>query len=59
VNLFDAEQSDLRERPEAAAGAPLPPPAPWHAKVPYALLAVSGVLFLLLAEWLLYHRGAI
>ncbi len=59
VNLFDAEQSDLRERPEAAGGASLPPPAPWHAKVPYALLAVSGVLLLLLAEWLLYHRGAI
>jgi hypothetical protein len=59
VNLFDAEQSDLRDRPEGAAGASLPPPAPWHAKVPYALLAVSGVLLLLLAEWLLYHRGAI
>jgi hypothetical protein len=59
VNLFDAEQSDLRERPEGAAGSPLPPPAPWHAKVPYALPVVAGVLVLLLAEWLLYHRGMI
>jgi hypothetical protein len=59
VNLFDAEQSDFREQAESVAGAPLPAPAPWHAKVPYALLAVSGVLALLLAEWLLYHRGVI
>jgi hypothetical protein len=59
VNLFDAEQSNLQGATEPAAGAPLPAPAPWHAKVPYALLAVSAVLLLLLAEWLLYHRGAI
>jgi hypothetical protein len=59
VNLFDAAESDLRERPAATAGAPLPPPAPWHAKVPYAVLAVGGVLALLVLEWLLYHRGLI
>jgi hypothetical protein len=41
------------------AGAPLPPPAPWHAKIPYAFLAVGGVLALLVLEWLLYHRGLI
>jgi hypothetical protein len=59
VNLFDAAESDLRERPSAIAGAPLPPPAPWHAKVPYAFLAVAGVLALLVMEWILYHRGVI
>lgn len=59
VNLFDAAQSDLQEKALAVAGSPLPPPAPWHAKIPYAMLAVAGVLVLLLAEWLLYHRGAI
>jgi len=59
VNLFDAEQSDFREQEQTVAGSPLPEPAPWHAKVPYALLAVSGVLALLLSEWLLYHRGVI
>jgi hypothetical protein len=59
VNLFDAEQSDLQEKAEAVAGSPLPAPAPWHAKIPYAMIAVAGVLILLLAEWLLYHRGAI
>jgi hypothetical protein len=59
VNLFDAGESDLRERPAAAAGVPLPPPAPWYAKVPYAFLAVGGVLALLVLEWLLYHRGLI
>jgi hypothetical protein len=59
VNLFDAGESDLRERPAAVVGAPLPPPAPWHAKVPYAFLAVGGVLALLVLEWLLYHRGVI
>ena len=57
VNLFDAGESDLRERPAAVAGDPLPPPAPWHAKVPYAFLAVGGVLALLVLEWILYHRG--
>jgi hypothetical protein len=56
INLFDAESSDLRTKPEAA-GTPLPSPAPWHAKLPYAFLAVAGVLALLLLEWLLYHRG--
>ena len=59
VNLFDAGESDLRERPAAVPGAPLPPPAPWHAKIPYAFLAVGGVLALLVLEWLLYHRGLI
>ncbi|HZE97279.1 MAG TPA: BatA domain-containing protein [Planctomycetota bacterium] len=59
VNLFDAAESDFREKPAGAAGIPLPPPAPWHAKVPYAFLAVVGVLTLLLAEWFLYHRGLI
>ncbi|HLY10696.1 MAG TPA: BatA domain-containing protein [Planctomycetota bacterium] len=59
VNLFDADQSDFREKAGSVAGAPPPAPAPWHAKVPYALVAVSGVLLLLLAEWLLYQRGAI
>jgi len=57
VNLFDAEESEFREQPEAIPGAPLPPPAPWHQKVPYSLLAVSAVVALLVMEWLLYHRG--
>jgi len=59
VNLFDASESDLRERPAAVSGAPLPPPAPWHARIPYAFLAVAGVLALLVLEWVLYHRGLI
>jgi hypothetical protein len=57
VNLFDASESDLRERPAGPPGAPLPPPAPWYAKIPYAFLAVAAVLSLLVLEWLLYHRG--
>jgi hypothetical protein len=57
VNLFDAEESDLREPPEAPLGVALPPPAPWHAKVPYAVLAISAVLALFVLEWLLYQRG--
>ena len=59
VNLFDAAESDLREQIAGPTGAPLPPPAPWHAKIPYALLAVAAVLALLVLEWLLYHRGLI
>lgn len=59
VNLFDAEESDLRERPAAASGRPLPPPAPWHARVPCAALAVAAVLALLLVEGWLFHRGFI
>lgn len=59
VNLFDASESDLREHPASLAGSPLPPPAPWHAKIPYSLLAVAAVLALLVLEWLLYHRGLI
>jgi hypothetical protein len=59
VNLFDAAESDLRHREEAPVGAPLPPPAPWHAKVPYAALAGAAVLVLLLVEWWLFHRGVI
>ena len=59
MNLFDAAESDLREQIAGPTGAPLPPPAPWHAKIPYALLAVAAVLALLVLEWLLYHRGLI
>jgi hypothetical protein len=59
VNLFDATESDLRERAAGPAGAPLPPPAPWFAKIPYAFLAVAAVLALLVLEWVLYHRGLI
>jgi hypothetical protein len=59
VNLFDAAESDFREKPEVEVGVPLPPPAPWHAKLPYAFLAVAGVLALLLVEWLLYQRALI
>ena len=59
VNLFDASESDLRERSASMAGAPLPPPAPWHAKIPYAFLAVAAVLALLVLEWVLYHRGVV
>jgi hypothetical protein len=57
VNLFDPEESDLRERPEPAAVPGLPPPAPWHARIPYAVLAAAAVLALLLVEWWLFHRG--
>ena len=59
VNLFDAEESDLRAPSESPPGPPLPPPAPWHARIPYAVLAVAGVLALLLLEGWLYHRGTI
>lgn len=59
VNLFDASESDFRLRAEAPAGRPLPPPAPWHAKIPYAVLAVAAVLALLLLEGWLFHRGVI
>lgn len=59
VNLFDATESDLGEHPSSVAGAPLPPPAPWHARIPYSLLAVAGVLALLVLEWILYHRGLV
>lgn len=59
VNLFAAEESDLREQEAAVPGTPLPPPAPWYQKIPYSLLAVSAVLALLLIEWMLYHRGVI
>jgi hypothetical protein len=59
VNLFDAAESDLRELAAGPAGAPLPPPAPWFAKIPYAFLAVAAVLALLVLEWVLYHRGLI
>ncbi len=59
VNLFDAEESDFRPREEAPAGRPLPPPAPWHAKIPYAVLAVAVVLALLLVEGWLFHKGVI
>lgn len=57
VNLFDASETDLRE-PVPVPGLPaLPPPAPWHARIPYALPAAALVLALLLAEWWLFHRG--
>ncbi len=57
VNLFDPEESDLRERPEPPALPGPPPPAPWHAKIPYAVLAAAIVLALLFVEWGLFHRG--
>jgi hypothetical protein len=59
VNLFSGFESDLRGRSGVVAGEPLPAPAPWHAKVPYAFLAVAAVLALLVFEWMLYHRGVI
>jgi aerotolerance regulator-like protein len=59
VNLFDPAESDFRPREGASPGPPLPPPAPWHAKIPYAVLAVAVVLALLLLEWWLFHRGMI
>ena len=59
VNLFDPEESDLRAPAESPLGPPLPPPAPWHARIPYAVLAVAAVLALLLLEGWLYHRGTI
>lgn len=59
VNLFSAAESDFREQAPKVAGAPLPPPAPWYQKIPYAVLAVSVVMLLLIAEWMLYHRGMI
>jgi hypothetical protein len=59
VNLFDAAESDLRERTPGPIGSPLPPPAPWHARIPYAFLAIGAVLTLLVLEWILYHRGIV
>ncbi len=59
VNLFDAAESDLREPAPGTPGRPLPPPAPWPARVPVAPLAAAAVLALLLAEWWLHHRGKI
>jgi hypothetical protein len=60
VNFFDATESDLRD-PEGAPeeGLPLPPPAPWHARMPYAVVAAAAVLVLLLIEGWLYHRALI
>ncbi len=57
VNLFDAGESDLRA--PAFPSAPLPPPAPWRARVPLATWAAGAALAILLAEWWLYHRGLI
>jgi hypothetical protein len=59
VNVFNAETSDLREHDGGAPGAPLPPPAPWHARLPFALLAAGAGLLILLLEWALFQRGAI
>jgi hypothetical protein len=57
ANLFDAGESDLRAPAGAAPGPP--PPEPWHARVPYAALAVAVVLALLLLEAWLFYRGVI
>lgn len=54
VNSFDRASSDLSV---ASPGAPVPPPRPWHRRVPYAVLAAAVVLALLFLEWFLYHRG--
>jgi hypothetical protein len=59
VNLFDAAESDLRATLEKPAGLPLPAPAPWYAKIPYATLAAAMVILLMLLEWWLFHRGVI
>jgi hypothetical protein len=59
VNLFDATESDLREPEGAPEGLPLPPPSPWHARMPYAVVAAAAVLVLLLVEGWLYHRALI
>jgi hypothetical protein len=59
VNLFDPAESDLRDPGPGMPGRPLPPPVPWTAKVPYALVAAAAVLAILLAEGWLYHRGRI
>lgn len=59
VNLFDPSESDFRPAEEAKSGEPLPPPAPWHAKIPYAVLASAAVLVLLVVEGWLFHRGVI
>jgi hypothetical protein len=56
ANLFDAAESDLREKPLPPASPP-PPPEPWHARVPYSFLAVALVLGLLLVEGWLFWRG--
>ncbi len=59
ANLFDREESDLRQPPAPAPASPPPPPEPWHARVPYSLLAALLVLLLLLVEAWLYYRGLI
>jgi hypothetical protein len=59
VNLFDEGESDLRAKEEAPAGSPLPPPAPWYGRIPYATLAAAAVVLLMLVEWWLFHRGVI
>ncbi len=59
VNVLDAAESDLREPEARPAGAGLPAPAPWHARIPYAAVAVAAVLAILLLEWWLFHRGLI
>lgn len=61
VNLFDAAESDLRGSDEDDPPGPmtLPPPAPWHTRLPYALVALATVVLILLLEWGLYHRGII
>lgn len=57
ANLFDAAESDLRGEPPAPPS--LPPPAPWHARVPVALPALLLVLALVVLEAWLFWRGLI
>lgn len=59
VNLFDAAESDLREPGAGTPGRPLPPPASWTARIPWAFAAAAAALAVLLAEWGLYHRGLV
>jgi hypothetical protein len=59
VNLFEPGVSDLRAREPATPSLPLPPPAPWHARIPYAAVAGAAVAALLLLEWWLFMRGLV
>lgn len=59
ANLFDRAESDLRPPEGTPVALGPPPPAPWHARIPYAVLAAVLVLVILVGEWWLYHRGMI